>query len=103
MMSDGWAIRYSDWRSPLDRMLYLDEAGQRIPHPFAWAGWGWEGMRPDERPQPALLDKPIGEPAGNIAVFPPQKVAVWIKGLDREGQDKSDWVKNLHGALTLIG
>ena len=74
----------------------LDEAGQRIPHPFAWAGWGWEGMRPDERADPAHLDKPHGEPAGNIAVFPPQKVAVWIKGLSRDAQDKSDRVKSLH-------
>ncbi len=74
----------------------LDEAGGRIPAPFAWAGWAWEGMQPHEQAPPVHLDKPPGEPAGNIAVFPPQKVAVWIKGLSQGDQDTSDRVENLH-------
>jgi hypothetical protein len=32
----------------------------------------------------------------NIAVFPRQKVSVWIKGLNKDDQDKSDRVENLH-------
>ena len=37
----------------------LDEVGQRITNPIAWAGWTWEGKRPDERPGAACLQSLI--------------------------------------------
>jgi len=74
----------------------LDEAGLRIRNPLAWAGWTWEGRRPDERADPVALDKPDTESAGNIAMHFAQTVSVWLKGLSRDSNDKSDKVVNLH-------
>jgi hypothetical protein len=72
----------------------LDENGQRI-RPIAWADFTWEGRRPDEQAGPVQLDKPDAEPAGNIALHDGQKDAVWMRGLNRDGADKSDRVENL--------
>lgn len=74
----------------------LDEDGVRIKNPFAWAGWTWEGRRPDERADPVAMDKPSTEPAGNIAMDFGQTVSVWLKGLSRDANDISDTVENLH-------
>lgn len=72
----------------------LDENGQRI-RPVAWADFTWEGRRPDEQAGPVQLDKPDSEPAGNIALHDGQKAAVWMRGTNRDAQDKSDRVENL--------
>lgn len=72
----------------------LDENGQRI-RPVAWADFTWEGRRPDEQAGPVQMDKPDNEPAGNIALHDGQKAAVWMRGLNRDGGDKSDRVENL--------
>lgn len=74
----------------------LDEAGQRVKNPIAWAGWTWEGRRSNERADPLPLDKPPYETAGNIAMHFGQIVSVWIKGLGRDANDKSDRVENIH-------
>jgi cell division septation protein DedD len=76
----------------------LDEQGNRIKGPFAWAGWNWEGRRPNERADPVPLDKPDTETGGDIAIHFGQKASVWIKGLSRDANDKSDRVENLHTA-----
>jgi hypothetical protein len=74
----------------------LDEAGHRVQAPCALAGWTWKDKKPGEHVNPVVLDKPLSEPAGNIAVFPPQKIAVWIQGLPQGPEAKSDHVENLH-------
>ena len=76
----------------------LDEKGARIKNPIAWAGWTWEGRRPNERADPVALDKPDSETAGDIAIHFGQKASIWIKGLNRDANDKSDRVENLHTA-----
>ncbi len=76
----------------------LDEEGRRFRNPIAWAGWTWQGKRPDERADPVALDKPDSEAAGNIAMHFGQNVTVWIKGLSSGANDKSDRVENLHTA-----
>ncbi len=76
----------------------LDEQGQRIKNPFAWSGWTWQGRQSHERADPLPLDKPDFEPAGNIAMYFGQIVSVWMKGLGRDANDKSDRVENLHTA-----
>jgi len=74
----------------------LDEEGRRIRNPFAWAGWTWEGRQPHERADPVVLDKPDYEPAANIAMHFAQTISVWIRGLSRDANAKSDRVENLH-------
>jgi len=74
----------------------LNEDGNRIKNPPAWVGWTWEGRRPDERANPVILDKPDAEAAGNIMLFFGQKASAWMNGTNRDGQDKSDRVENLH-------
>ena len=74
----------------------LDEQGQRVKNPVVWAGWTWQGRRPDERADPLPLDKPDAEAAGNIAMHFGQVVTVWIKGSGRDANDKSDRVENFH-------
>lgn len=76
----------------------VDEAGQRVTGPHAWAGWTWEGRGSNEEARPQPLDKGTGEPAGNIPMDKGQHVAVWIAGLAQDGSDKSDRVVNLHTA-----
>jgi hypothetical protein len=76
----------------------LDEQGNRLRNPIAWVGWTWEGRRPNERADPVPLDKPDTETGGDIAIHFGQKASVWIKGLNREANDKSDRVENLHTA-----
>ena len=74
----------------------LDEAGQRVRDPFAWAGWTWDGRRPEERADPVPLDKPTNEPANNIVMYFGQIVSVWLNGLAPDGTALSDRVQNLH-------
>jgi hypothetical protein len=74
----------------------LDEDGRRVRDPFAWAGWTWEGRRPEERADPVPLDKPANEPANNIVMYFGQIVSVWLNGLAPDGTDPSDQVQNLH-------
>ena len=47
--------------------------------------WGWEGQKPSEHPNPVTLDKPAGEPAGNISIDFGQKI--WARVLG-ESSDK---------------
>ncbi|MBI1878255.1 MAG: carboxypeptidase regulatory-like domain-containing protein [Chloroflexi bacterium] len=72
----------------------LDENGQRIK-PIAWADFTWEGRQPGQIAGPVQLDKPDNEAAGNIALHDGQKATVWMRGLSRDAQDKSDRVENL--------
>lgn len=44
---------------------------------------GWEGMRPDETPQPQSFEKQFPEPAGNVSLFGQAKY--WIEIDDRTG------------------
>jgi hypothetical protein len=74
----------------------VDENGQRIKNPYAWAGWTWEGRQPGQRADPVILDKPPYEAAGNIALHIQQTVEVWIKGLSPTANEPSDHVANLH-------
>ena len=74
----------------------LDQEGRRFSAPFVWAGWTWQNRNPQERADPVILDKPTSEPAGNITMHFGQNVSAWIKGLNRDSQDKSDQVENLH-------
>ena len=74
----------------------LNEQGQRVSNPHSWAGWTWEGRKPNERADPVPLDKPSYETAGNIAVHYNQTVSTWIKGLNPGANDLTDAVKNLH-------
>ena len=74
----------------------LNESGARIQNPIAWAGFTWEGRRPEEPAPPIALDKPSNEAAGNLAMFSGQKVSVWIRGLSPDASDPSDRVENLH-------
>ena len=76
----------------------LDENGNRLKNPLAWAGWTWEGRRPDEAANPFPLDKPDSEAAGNLTMHFGQVVSAWIKGTHPEAQDKSDRVEKLHTA-----
>lgn len=74
----------------------LDKNGARVPRPFMFAGWTWEGKRPEEKADPILLDKPDSEPAGNIGVYWGQKVSLWIIGRNLSQPALSDKVENLH-------
>jgi hypothetical protein len=76
----------------------LNENGDRITNPPAYAGWTWEGRRPNEPANPVPLDKPANETAGDISVHFGQVVSVWLKGVGPDSQDKSDRVENLHTA-----
>ncbi len=76
----------------------LDEQGNRVRNPFPWVGWTWEGRRPNERADPIPLDKPDSEAAGNISIHFGQKATVWVKGLGRDANEKSDRIENLHTA-----
>ncbi len=70
----------------------MDESGNRVQDPALQIGWTWEGRRPDEAAPPQPLDKPAGEPAGNVDLFKGQHVELWIEG---DGLP-SDRVENLH-------
>ena len=72
----------------------LDENGQRV-RPATWADFTWEGRQSGQVAGPVPLDKPDNEAAGNIALHDGQIVSVWMKGMSREAQDKSDRVENL--------
>ena len=74
----------------------LDETGQRVRNPNPWAGWSWEGRRPDESAPPIELDKPASEPAANIPMSKGQKVMAHINGLRRDANDLSDQVEGMH-------
>lgn len=74
----------------------LDENGQRVRNPIAWAGWTWEGRRPEEAANPVPLDKPDNEPANNIVMHFGQIVSVWINGLTPDAAAISDQVENCH-------
>lgn len=58
----------------------VDEAGQRVVDPQLQIRWDWEGRRPDEVADPKPLDKPAGEPAGNVPMNTGQVVSLLIGG-----------------------
>ncbi|MGD9726271.1 MAG: hypothetical protein AB7R40_22305 [Nitrospiraceae bacterium] len=77
----------------------VDEDGQRVRNgalaPLILhrrIAWDWNGRRPDEVADPKPLDKPDGEPAGNVPMGLGQVVQVSIKGDGLE----SDTVTGLH-------
>jgi len=69
----------------------LDENGNRV-RPPAWVGWTWEGRRPTERADPAIIDKPANEPGTNIAMHFGMNVSIWMNG---NVPEKSDGVSGL--------
>lgn len=70
----------------------LDESGQRVRNPIAWAGWTWEGRRPDENAPPVRLDKPDNEPGGNLSMWINQTISAWVTDDD----ELSDAIVNVH-------
>lgn len=58
----------------------LDEQAQRIGPPWPLIDWKWEGMRDNEQAGLVVLDKPAGEPGGNIALHASQVATVWVAG-----------------------
>lgn len=66
----------------------LDENNQRIRGTLI--DWTWEGRRPDEPANPAVVDKPDNEPGGNISVGAGQKISLRVLNA------RSDRVNNLH-------
>jgi len=54
----------------------VDEYGQRVMN--LRAGWTWVGRRGNEPARPFPLDKPPGEPMGNLPIFSGQIITVWI-------------------------
>jgi hypothetical protein len=63
----------------------LNKDGQRVYG--SQVSWDWEGMRPEETPQPLVIDKPENEIA-DIAMGRGQKISIWLPD--------SDEVINLH-------
>lgn len=70
----------------------VDETGQRVIDPQLRIRWDWEGRRPDEVADPKPLDKPAGEPAGNVPMNMGQVVSLLIGGDGLE----SDVVSGMH-------
>lgn len=63
--------------------FYLDainDTGQRVTG--TRLSWGWQGMTPAEvrNTQPVLIDKPVNEPGGNIAMHAGQVVWAEVAG-----------------------
>lgn len=69
----------------------LDENFNRVYSPTVQIEWGWEGQKPSEKPNNVILDKPLSEPMGNIALGAGQKV--WI---EVAGADGSDEIGGIH-------
>lgn len=70
----------------------IDTAGQRVAADGLLIGWRWEGQRAEERAEPARLDKPLGEPMGNVPMNWGANVRIWISDPRRP----SDAVEGLH-------
>lgn len=61
--------------------IYVDAVGpdgQRWVQPSLRIGWTWEGRRADEPAPPKPLDKPAGEPMGNIDLGKGQVTRIWL-------------------------
>jgi hypothetical protein len=43
-------------------------------------GWRWVGQKPSEKVRPVVLDKPLDEPGGNIAMDFGQTISAWVEG-----------------------
>lgn len=69
----------------------LDETGNRIHEPLVWATSQFGSIR-----EPVKLEKPAGEPAGNIPMYAGNTYAASIRGLSLNAADKSDRVERLH-------
>jgi len=64
-------------------LAVVDEKGKRVPG--AIIGWGWEGMRSDEKANPVALDKPENEPPGNLWMGWDMTVSAWVDGMTSDG------------------
>lgn len=60
-------------------MCVVNSNGRRLNEKISW---GWEGQRPDEKPNPVVLDKPTNEPGGNISIDWGQKI--WAEVLGKQ-------------------
>jgi hypothetical protein len=69
----------------------VDATGKRVPG--CVAGWTWRDKRDNEVAPPTPLDKPPGEPAGNIPLGAGQIATVWLIAPD--GAVISDRVSGL--------
>ncbi len=58
----------------------FDERGIRVSDKRIRIGWTWDGRQPNQIADPKPLDKPIGEPHGNIDVYWAQTLTVWLDG-----------------------
>lgn len=65
----------------------LDEEGKRING--ALVDFNWVGMRDNQKPNPAKIDKTNKEPGADIAIHGGQIISVWVRGT------ASDIVRNL--------
>lgn len=71
----------------------LDENGERVYNPPVWIDWDWRGRQQHEPARDMMLDKPIGEPMGNLNLGAGQIVTVSVE----TGQPKrSDIVSGIH-------
>lgn len=71
----------------------LDENGERIYTPPVWIDWDWIGRQQHEPARDVKLDKPHGEPMGNINLGAGQIVTVSVE----TGQPKrSDIISGIH-------
>lgn len=70
----------------------VDAGGDRIHDPALRVGWSWVGRREDEAAPPVALDKPAGEPAGNLDLYFGAHVRIWMIGNGLS----SEAVENLH-------
>lgn len=60
-------------------------------------GWTWQGRRDDEPAPPVKLEKGVPGSAGDIPIFPGQRITCW---LERNGVRVSDSVANLNGEFS---
>ncbi len=68
-------------------LAVVDKDGKRVDG--TQVDWEWKHMDESERPNPVWLDKPEGEPPGNLPIFGQMEITVRVKGM------KSDSVSGL--------
>lgn len=89
-------------------VIVLGEDGERVVRPRI--EFGWTAQAPDQMKPPVLLDKPPGEPQGNIDLWPHQ--ITWLKvfgaqsdtveGLLMSGDWRKEHNHNLHGGYLVV-
>lgn len=70
----------------------LDAQGNKMRNAALRIAYTWEGRRADEPAPPQPLDKPDGEPAGNLVIGKGQVIRLWLADERRP----SDAVEGIH-------